>query len=79
MGQSYAQYVQEIGGKRGVKRGTLKTQRNVLIRVIKQRFGHVPATIERAIAGTNDLGLLQDWFDRAVTISSIDELKLQHR
>ena len=88
MGQSYAQYLQEIaekrgekrgerrGEKRGEKRGILKTQRDNLLFIIRDRFGDVPAAIENAIARTNDLQLLQDSFQRATKISSLDELKL---
>jgi len=56
---------------RGEQKGELRRQRVDLLRVLQSRLGSpAPEPIRLAIEGTNDLSVLDRWFDAALTAAS---------
>jgi hypothetical protein len=57
-------------------RGEVKRARADLLRVLRSRLGTpAPEPIRLAIEGTNDLGILDRWFDAALAATSWDEFQ----
>jgi len=56
---------------RGEQKGELRGRRADMLRVLQSRLGTpAPEPIRLAIEGTNDLGVLDRWFDAALTAAS---------
>ena len=58
----------------GEGRGEERGRAEAVIRVLRVRGIEVPPAMEERIRGCRDLALLGRWLERAVTLSSIDEL-----
>ncbi|GGK40480.1 Rpn family recombination-promoting nuclease/putative transposase [Nocardia camponoti] len=56
-----------------VAKGEAKAQVRTLLRLITLKFGEVPPFMREAI-GAADVARLDEWFDRAVTAQSLDDL-----
>jgi hypothetical protein len=88
MGKSYAQYLIEKGEKKGLKKGLkqgerkgerkggLLARRETLLRLICRRFGDVPPDVAARVDATDRIEQLDDWLDRLVTASSLEELEI---
>lgn len=61
------------GEERGEERGELKRARHILQRQLEQRFGALPAEVIRRIDDA-DLVALDQWLDRVLVASSLDEV-----
>jgi hypothetical protein len=60
----------------GEQRAELRTQRANLLKAVKLRLEDpVPEPIRLAIEGTNDLSKLETWYDAALTVDTIAELR----
>jgi hypothetical protein len=56
---------------RGKQKGALERAREDVLRILRSRLGTPePEAIRLAIEGTNDLGVLDRWFDAALTVPS---------
>jgi hypothetical protein len=63
---------------RGEQKGELKRARADLLRALQSRLGTpAPEPIRLAIEGTNDLGILDRWFDAALTAPSWSDFQTQ--
>ncbi len=58
------------------KKAALLTSRANLLKVVRARLQDpVPETIRLAVEGTNDLAVLNLWFDAALAVNSLAELR----
>jgi hypothetical protein len=73
-----AEHLREQGRKEGLETGVLlgelRTQRQVLVQVLRHRFGKIPATLVKRIEATEQLDRLQAWFAQALTAKKLDEV-----
>lgn len=83
MGQSYAEYLIEIGEKRGEeraeRRAILQNTREWIILAIENRFGEVPLVMQDLIAANDDPDLLRTWLRHAATVPTLEELNSTDR
>ncbi len=56
------------------EKGALKNRRQVLLRLLKRRFGNVPATVSATIWTTHDPDQLDEWLDQVVTAETLDDI-----
>jgi hypothetical protein len=56
------------------EKGALKNRRQVLLRLLKRRFGNVPAAVSATIRGTHDPEQLDEWLDRFATAETLDDV-----
>src|SRR5207237_6634505 len=57
-------------------KGEVKRARTDLLRLLQSRLGApIPEPLRLAIEGTNDLGILDRWFDTALTAASWEEFQ----
>jgi hypothetical protein len=67
---------QKIAEKRGKKLGELRALRNVLQRLLRKRFGPLPAALIARINATNNLGVLEAAVEQTLDLKTLDELRL---
>jgi hypothetical protein len=72
MGKSYAETLKEEGREQG----EVRARRNTLLRLLRKRFGDLPAEIIERIGATNDIEQLDTWLDRVLTASSIEDMAI---
>ncbi|HKI38107.1 MAG TPA: Rpn family recombination-promoting nuclease/putative transposase [Gemmataceae bacterium] len=58
----------------GRKEGELRTRREVLLRLLRNRFGELPAPAERRVKAARDVAQLREWFDRASTAATLEDV-----
>jgi len=57
-------------------RGEAKGRRALLLRFLQRHFGEpVPEDVRQAVQAQDDHNILEAWFDRALTATSLDELR----
>lgn len=66
MGRSMADVLEE--------KGALKALQQTLLRLLKRRFGNVPAAVSATIRATDDPEQLDDWLDQVVTVATLDDM-----
>jgi hypothetical protein len=66
-----AQVLHEQGRKKGREEGELHSRQQVLVRLLRQRFGRVPRVVEQVIRATNDIARLDAWLDNFATAQSL--------
>ena len=60
----------------GEERAELRTKRADLLKAVKLRLQDpVSESIRMAIEGTNDLSILEAWYDAALTVETIADLR----
>jgi hypothetical protein len=60
----------------GEQRAQLSTKRANLLRAIELRLEDpVPESIRLAVEGTNDMSKLETWYEAALTVATIAELR----
>ncbi|MBI4614684.1 MAG: Rpn family recombination-promoting nuclease/putative transposase [Planctomycetes bacterium] len=64
------------GLKEGRKEGRLAEKREVLLNLLKVRFGRVPVRIADQVRRTRDARRLDRWLERILTASSIGEMRI---
>lgn len=64
-----------IGEERGEERGRIAAKREMLIQLMRQKFGPIPADVESAIGGLQDPRRVDELLLRFVTATSLDEMK----
>jgi hypothetical protein len=75
MRESMADFVRAEGRKEG----TVLTLRKVLLRHLRNRFGKVPKSVEKAVNATEDTTRLDTWVDRAVTAQTLEDVGIESR
>jgi predicted transposase YdaD len=63
----------EKGIEKGVEKGVEKGQRELLLRLLVRRFGTLPDSVTRRVAGASSEEI-ERWFDRAVDAASLDDV-----
>lgn len=58
----------------GAREGAIKTSQKTLARLLKRRFGDVPAEVSATIRATDDLAQLDEWLDQLVVAESLDDI-----
>jgi hypothetical protein len=76
MAKTMAEHLQEKGEAMGVLKGGLRARQQYLLRLLRNKFGKVPARVVRRIEETDQVKLLDTWFDEAVTATQLTELSL---
>jgi hypothetical protein len=64
------------GHRQGRQEGRLQAMRDILCRLLHQRFGRLPTTLRKQIKLTTDVKRLQAGLDQVLRIQSLDELAL---
>ncbi len=59
--------------ERGVEKGKKAERGEVLLRLLRTRFGELPEAAHARIH-TADYARLVDWFDRALTATTLDDV-----
>jgi hypothetical protein len=75
MEAEYTQKGIEQGLAEGLGKG-IEALRNVVLRLLKQRFGSVPETVQSKVEAIQEIGPLSDLAERVLEIDSIDEMGL---
>ena len=57
----------------GRQEGALRNTREVLLNLLRSKFGRVPRAVEKAIRTTEDVGQLNAWVVRAGMASTLEE------
>jgi flagellar biosynthesis/type III secretory pathway protein FliH len=70
-----AQGLQE-GRAEGLREGELRTQRANIKQVLRIRFGSIAAELEQRLEQIQQVEVLQQIFEQALKIQSLDELQL---
>jgi len=63
------------GMERGIEQGTRQTARESVIIVLRSRFGEVPTEFAETINNIEDLSLLKQLLERAVTVNSLRDFQ----
>jgi hypothetical protein len=74
VGQTIADALREEGHKKGRKEGLLEAKRDALVRLLRNRFGKVPAAVGKLIKATDRLDLLDTWFDQASVANKLEDV-----
>jgi hypothetical protein len=74
MAKNMAEQLKEEGLAIGLHRGEVRTQRRLLVRLLRNRFGKVPPKLVKRIEATQRLDLLDAWFHEASAIKKLDDL-----
>ncbi len=74
MGRTIADALRDEGREEGRQEGELRTQRRLLVRMLRNKFGRIPAAVVRRIEATERLALLDQWFDQATTANTLNEV-----
>jgi hypothetical protein len=56
------------------EKGARKALQQTLLRLLKRRFGNVPAAVRATIRGTHDPKQLDEWLDQVVTAATLDDV-----
>ena len=67
-----ADWLRSEGHSEGRKEGRVEALRKTLLKLLRNRFGVLPADAETRIQAAGD-ALLETWFDRALAASSLDD------
>jgi hypothetical protein len=68
MGQTMAEFLIE----KGRQEEKVQSRRQMLLRLLRNRFGKPPAAVAKRIAATDQLKMLEKWFDRASSADNLD-------
>jgi hypothetical protein len=74
MTQTIAEALREEGREEGVRMGELQSRREMLLELLRTRFGRVPRTIERVIRTTDDISQLKTWIVNFATAKTLADV-----
>jgi hypothetical protein len=74
MSKTMAEHLIEKGEAKGIRQGKVRTQRRLLLKLLRNRFAKVPAGIVQRIEATEQLDLLDAWFDQASSAKKLADL-----
>jgi hypothetical protein len=60
----------------GRQQGSLRTARDLLLNLVRSKFGRVPRAVEKAIRSTDDLDQLNAWVIRAGMAATLEEAEI---
>lgn len=66
--------IAEMFVDQGIEKGTLATERAILLRQLRRRFKRVPKKVGTRIAETTDLHLLESWLDNVVDADTLADV-----
>jgi predicted transposase YdaD len=66
----------EEGRQEGLKRGEVLTLKRTLLRLLEQRFGPVPPTVQRGVESMRSVQKLERMVDQVLIARSLDEMGL---
>jgi hypothetical protein len=64
----------EVGREEGERKAALQVRRETLSRLLRQRFGDIPAEAEAVIQETEDPRRLDEWVDRVLTARTFAQM-----
>ncbi len=64
---------------RGRSEAAIETRQETLIRLLRRRFGKIPAKVARTINATTATERLDEWLDQLVTATSLEEMDIRIR
>ena len=76
MGKTMAEVLRERGRLEGEAKAAIETRQQTLVRLLRKRFGDVPADVVRTVESTTDVDRLDEWLDRFATARTLDELEI---
>jgi hypothetical protein len=54
----------------------VRNQRRMLLKLLRTKFGKIPAAMVKQIEATERIELLEAWFDQALTAKKLEELAI---
>ncbi len=63
----------------GEQRGVLQAQQQTLVRLLRRRFGDLPADVEQTIQATRDVRRLEKWLDQFATAEALEDVGISPR
>ena len=79
MAQTMAEHLIEQGRAQGIEQGATRAKREVLLKLLRFRFGSVPESMANEITSIQSLSRLDLLFEKALTAWAINEIDLQSR
>jgi hypothetical protein len=76
MGQTIAEAIREEGRQEGRQQGAITALQQLLVDLLRMKFGRVPRGTERLIRTTQDVEHLRAWHLRASTAASLEEARI---
>ena len=70
VGKTIAECLKEEGREQG----DVRTQRRMLVRLLRNRFGKIPAAVVKRIEATERIDLLDAWFDQALAADKLADV-----
>jgi hypothetical protein len=64
----------EKGREEGLEKGEMRNQRRMLVRLLRKRFGKIPASMVKRIETTECIDLLDAWFDQALAAKKLENV-----
>ncbi len=58
----------------GRKVGAVRARRQILLRLLRKRFGELPQTVVNAVEATEDVKQLDAWLERFVTAKTLAQM-----
>jgi len=77
MGRTIADELKEEGMKEGLKVGELRKGRDILLLLLKRRFGKLPSRIVKRIEATDDIKELDAWLERFEHAKTLDDMQIE--
>jgi hypothetical protein len=74
MAKTMAEHLMEKGEAKGRREEAVRTQRRLLLRLLQNRFPKMPERTVQRIEATEQLDLLDAWFDEAMTAKKLADL-----
>lgn len=74
MGKTIAEDLIEKGLQKGLQEGDVRTQRRNLVQVLRHKFGRIPTATVKRIDATEQIGLLNGWFEQALDAKRLDDV-----
>jgi len=64
----------ELHRAEGRKQGEIRARRECLLRLLRNRFGELPAEVEKRVSTAQGLAQIGEWFDRASNAATLDDV-----
>ena len=74
MSKTMAEYLKEEGRQEGRQEGEVLARQNYLLRLLRHKFGKLPAAVVRRIKATEQLELLDRWFDQTSAAQQLQDV-----
>ena len=78
MGKTIAEGLREEGHQQGHQQGYQKGRQEekvqMLVRLLKNRFGKIPAAVLKRIEATEQVDVLEAWFDQASSAKKLEDI-----